>query len=809
MKILLNVPPIKICSISSEEERVFQHRDVVVFLNINGVSHISVNNSSHNLAEGDILVVNPNEIYTVFKSDSMLVMLSMDKSMLKLSTDDAQAYFVCSSAQYKNKDKFYAVRSSILNALKRKDSLSSVRAYAFAYELYGELLENFTRVAPAARKNNTRIIDILGYIENNYTENLLLNDIADKFSLSVPYLSKIFKNSTGKTFADFYDELRVNHCMYDLLETPSTIIDIAYKHGFPNNHAFIRAFKKVTGMLPTEARKRRRADSPQDGSDEKLHEALELLGSNTPAPSEYKDYYIAEDYTNSKAIMRFTHLPCREILGVGSATGVLHKNVQNIIQKLQVTYPFRYAYIRGIFSDGMSFCSRNFDGKLTFKFSMIDEVLDFLTSVNLMPVLSFTYMPRVLASENQDTAFQDGYYICEPTDLGEWKLAVTAFLRHIVERYGMDNVKKWIFLPWVQLDSKNRHLGFTDEDAFFEFYKTSYFAIKEICTEFFVTSPEIYPSKANTRIADYLQHCKKEGCLPDAIAVKFSSTPDWEVIETTDRNGMAYRKVINDKVSPDENLMHTALTSLKNLLVQCGCDMDIYVTTFNFTIADSHPLLDTLFSSAYYIKNYVDNMDMIKSMCYWKLNDDIETKSIGEAFSGMAGMFLHNGIPKSTEQGIRMLSYTKPVIIDRGSFYLLSAYKEQSDYFHLLIYNYEHPAVTDRDELLKGGDLYSAFIEKEKKAVHFTMDNLPYTSATLKIFTLNKEHGSPYDRWKSMGMPELEYYADGSSVLFDIFAISAIPDFKTYTVPIENGRLALDFRLDEFEVKAIELLLQK
>ena len=40
MKILLNVPPIKICSISSEEERVFQHRDVVVFLNINGVSNI-------------------------------------------------------------------------------------------------------------------------------------------------------------------------------------------------------------------------------------------------------------------------------------------------------------------------------------------------------------------------------------------------------------------------------------------------------------------------------------------------------------------------------------------------------------------------------------------------------------------------------------------------------------------------------------------------------------------------------------------------------------------------------------------------
>ena len=493
MKTLLTVPPVKICGVSSEEERVFQHRDLVVLLNISGVSHISVNNTSHNLAEGDIFVINPNEIYTVFKSDSMLTILRIDKPMLKLSDDDAQAYFVCNSTQYKNKDKFYAVRNSILNALKRKDSLSAVRAYALAYELYSELLENFTKVAPAARKNNTRIIDILGYIENNYAENLLLNDIADQFSLSVPYLSKMFKESTGKTFADFYDELRVNHCMYDLMETPSTIIDIAYKHGFPNNHAFIRAFKKVTGMLPTEARKRRRADIPQGGSDERLHEALELLGNNTPAPSEYKDYYITEDYNNQNALMRFKHPPCREILGVGSATSVLHKNVQNIIQKLQIACPFRYAYIRGIFSDGMSFCSRNFEGNLTFRFSMIDEVLDFLTSVNLLPVLSFTYMPRALAAENQDTAFQDGYYICEPTDLGEWRLVVTAFLEHITGRYGTDNVKKWIFLPWVQLDSKNRHLGFADECAFFEFYKTSYFAVKNFCQNFLSPLPRFTP----------------------------------------------------------------------------------------------------------------------------------------------------------------------------------------------------------------------------------------------------------------------------------------------------------------------------
>ena len=96
-------------------------------------------------------------------------------------------------------------------------------------------------------------------------------------------------------------------------------------------------------------------------------------------------------------------------------------------------------------------------------------------------------------------------------------------------------------------------------------------------------------------------------------------------------------------------------------------------------------------------------------------------------------------------------------------------------------------------------------INKEKKLVHFKLNNLPFKTATIKIFTVNKEHGSPYDKWKSMGMPELEYYVDSNSVLFDIFAVSAIPDFKTYSLLIEDGCLSIDFKLGIFETKAIEI----
>ncbi len=804
MNTLIYISPIKLVSISDEVVHSFQSSNVKLFLNLKGETLISVNNTSYRLMPNDIFVVNAYDICTVYKSNSLLLALTIEKARLKLNEEDMRAYFVCDSTKFRNKDKFINLQNSVFKLLKNFSNITQVKIFSVAYEIYDELLNNFTMVTPAARKGTTKIYEILEYIKSNYTENLLLNDIAEKFGLSVPYLSKLFKDSLGMTFADFYDELRVNHSLYDLFETPSTIIDIAYKHGFPNNHAYIRAFKKITGLLPNEARKKRRFDPPSGEASDDLNEIINIISHTEIKAREYKDYYLNTHY-NKQPIFKIEQNPAQEVLGIGPATSILHRNVQNIIRLIQTNYPFRYAYIRGIFSDSLSFCTRNFNGELIFKFAMIDEVIDFLMSVKLLPVLSFTYMPKDLATENKDTLFQDGYYICGPTDLNEWKHAIDTFVNHVINRYGFEDVSRWIFLPWVQLDSKNRHLGFRDEETFFNFYKASYTAVKNISQQLIVSSPEIYPSPNKDWLTSFLTWTKQNECFPDLLSVKFFPNTNWEVIEVKDNHGMAYRKVINEEISSDENLMHTALTDLKKYLRDNNYNLDIYITAFNYTITDNHPLLDTMFSSNYYIKNYVDNMELIKSLCYWKLTDDTDSCSTKESFSGKVGMYLSNGMPKGTAQAIRQLSYTKKNVIDRGAYYLLTK-RDEPDYFHLLLFNYEHPAPVSKEYFANpDADLYSAFINKEKKAVHLTMTGVPHKKARIKMFIINSEHGSPYDKWISMGMPEIDNYIDRGSVIFDIFKVSAIPDFKTFTTSVEDNTLSLDIKLDTFEIKAVEI----
>ncbi len=807
MKTLLYVPPLKLQYASDEAVHSYKNTDLLIILNLKGHTRIAVNNYSYSLGSGDIIVVNPRETCTVFRSDSAFIMLTIERTWLRLNTEDASAYFLCNSVQFKNKSKFDSIKSAILSAAKGRSNMTQMRALSIAYGIYDELIKNFTMVTPAARKNNTKITTILAYIDDNYTENLLLNDIADKFGLSVPYLSKLFKDSTGMTFADFYDELRINHSMYDLLETQATIIDISYKHGFPNNHAYIRAFKKITGMLPNEARKRKRAEKGEaTDADGELAELLKALERENAQNEELKDYYITESYT-AKPMFELSRLPSQEILDIGSATTVLHKNVQNIIHDLQTQNPFRYAYLRGIFSDELSFCTRDAKGNLSFRFSMIDEVLDFLLAQQLLPAVSLTYMPRALAKANTDTVFDDGYYICGPADIGEWKLAVSTFIDHIISRYGMLNVQKWLFIPWVQLDSKNRHIGFYDEDEFFEFYKTSHSALKEKSALFTVSSPEIYPSaEDNGWLDNFLARAERENCFPDLLALKFSSNSHWEVIEV-DEGNKARRKVIHDEISPDEDLLKKALTAVKKLLAERGYELDLYIISFNFTITDSHPLLDTLFSATYYIKNYIDNLGTVKSLGYWNLCDATDLSSLKEIFTGRIGMYLPNGIPKSTAQALRMLSFTKNVVLDRGKNYLFTTKSDENNYFHLIAFNYQHPFYLTAEEIPEKDNPYSAFVDENKIHIRFRMTDLPFASATIRLYSLDSSHGAVYDKWKYIGMPDLDFYSDRNSSLFAIFVASSIPDFKTYTQEIKNGTLVLELDLEQFAVQALEIYL--
>lgn len=103
--------------------------------------------------------------------------------------------------------------------------------------------------------DNRIIQEIANYIYENYSENLTLDNVADKFNLSRSYLSKKFKSATGFGFKEYIINVRIQNACDLLLNTNKSITDIAFECGFNDSNYFGDAFRKAKGISPHKYRK--------------------------------------------------------------------------------------------------------------------------------------------------------------------------------------------------------------------------------------------------------------------------------------------------------------------------------------------------------------------------------------------------------------------------------------------------------------------------------------------------------------------------------------------------------------------------
>lgn len=103
--------------------------------------------------------------------------------------------------------------------------------------------------------DNRKIQEVATYIFEHYTENILLEDVADKFDMSKSFLSKRFKTATGFGFKEYIINLRIQNACRLLLETDKSITDIAFECGFNDSNYFGDSFRKIKGISPRKYRK--------------------------------------------------------------------------------------------------------------------------------------------------------------------------------------------------------------------------------------------------------------------------------------------------------------------------------------------------------------------------------------------------------------------------------------------------------------------------------------------------------------------------------------------------------------------------
>lgn len=106
------------------------------------------------------------------------------------------------------------------------------------------------------KKFSPMVLLTIKYIEDNYYSNdLNINDIAERLEVTSSYMSKLLKKETGLSFIDYLTNIRIKKAMYIMEDPTIKIYDVAELVGYSNQYYFSRAFKKVIGVSPKEHRR--------------------------------------------------------------------------------------------------------------------------------------------------------------------------------------------------------------------------------------------------------------------------------------------------------------------------------------------------------------------------------------------------------------------------------------------------------------------------------------------------------------------------------------------------------------------------
>ena len=140
------------------------------------------------------------------------------------------------------------IESLIKKAEDEKENLLPILSELISYLHDITLKAKFVEYVPVVES-------VLEYLQNNPSENVSLNTLADKIGVNVYYMCHVFKKKTGLSIVEYHNASRLLHAKNMLINTQKSITTISQECGFTDASYFTLKFKKSEGITPSKYRK--------------------------------------------------------------------------------------------------------------------------------------------------------------------------------------------------------------------------------------------------------------------------------------------------------------------------------------------------------------------------------------------------------------------------------------------------------------------------------------------------------------------------------------------------------------------------
>lgn len=480
-------------------------------------------------------------------------------------------------------------------------------------------------------------------------------------------------------------------------------------------------------------------------------------------------------------------MPWRNCIAVGRANNLLRADLLDHLAYAQKELGYRYCRFHAIFDDEMNVVQRDQQtSQLIFNWHQVDKVYDALLKLGIRPFVELNPMPAVMASGTQ-TMFNYKMNVTPPKSYQEWGLLVETFTRHLVERYGLDEVRTWYFEVWNEPNLSGFWSGTQQE--YWNLYTASATAIKKVDIKLRVGGPA--SSKGNW-IKEIITYTTK-----NKIPLDFVSThlyPQDEQVQYPDRKGSPYK--IGDFFSATVKEVQEWVKQSERP------DLEIHWTEWNTQTAATadkitwgdNIYVDNLYAASFIARNCIELDTACKTFAYWVVSDIFDEGGIPQSpFSCTYGLLSIHGIPKASFNAFSFLRKMTGNIME---------VKTQTP-----LPNGKGLLVTKENEIIKVLMWNQNFAEQSITTDWTGSIQLPLQNDTILNVvraSIGIGAGSPWESWQLMGRP-----LNPSPAQLELLKQHARPAYSFYKLRGKKITANLSFKLLPGEVQYFEITLPR